>query len=75
MARSALVLALVAAPAPAQHFLPYDLAISSDASQIYFISALRPAAGPASTNPYYIYKDSAGAVEPFGVDPKAETTS
>ena len=59
------MLALVAAPALAQGIIPYDLAISSDASQIYFISSLSLTGGPATSSNYNIYKYSQGAVGLF----------
>jgi uncharacterized protein (TIGR03437 family) len=62
---SPVLLALVAAPVLAQSLIPYDLAISSDASQIYFISRLSLAGSPASSSNYNIYKYSQGAVELF----------
>ena len=63
--RSTFVLVLVAAPALAQGVIPYDLVVSSDASQIYFVSSLTLAGNSSAYPNYNIYKYSQGGVTLF----------
>ncbi len=55
-----LVLALAGAPALAQIGSQNRLAISADASQLYFVSTLAPAGQTVSSYPLYLYKYVAG---------------